>query len=144
MSHTQNREIARRFIQEVCNEGKLDQIEKCVAPDIIWHGMEEIKGVEDFRRSILDDKNSFPDIQFTIVDEFADQSKVAIRWTVKATHEGDFMGLPASDKKFETCGTDIYHFESGKIKEGWTVFDALTPALELGVVEVVQPAQSKK
>ncbi len=36
---------------------------------------------------------------------------------------------------------DMY---TDKIKEAWTMFDALTPALELGIVEKVEPAQSKK
>jgi hypothetical protein len=29
------------------------------------------------------------------------------------------MGLPPIHEEFETYGIDIYHFESGKIKEGW-------------------------
>jgi hypothetical protein len=38
---------------------------------------------------------------------------------------------------------EIFHFESGKIKEAWTIYDALTPALELGIVEIVQPPNAK-
>ncbi len=46
----------------------------------------------------------------------------------------------------EDCQThaDIFHFEGDKIKEVWTMYDALTTALELGIVEKVQPAQSVK
>jgi hypothetical protein len=44
----------------------------------------------------------------------------------------------------KTCRTEIFHFETDKIKEAWSIFDGLTPALELGVVEIVQPEQSKK
>ena len=52
--------------------------------------------------------------------------------------------LPATHEEFETHGADIFHFEGDKIKEVWTMFDALTPALELGIVEKVQPARSMK
>jgi steroid delta-isomerase-like uncharacterized protein len=80
----------------------------------------------------------------TIVEDIAEGNNVAVRWTLKATHEGDFAGFPASHKKFEAHGTDIFHFENNKIKEAWTIFDALAPALKLGVAEIVQPEQSKK
>jgi hypothetical protein len=30
---------------------------------------------------------------------------------------------PASHKKIEIEGTEIFHFEKDKIKEGWTIFN---------------------
>lgn len=47
-------------------------------------------------------------------------------------------------RSYKTHGADIFYFEGDKIKEVWTMFDALTPALELGIVEKVQPARSVK
>ena len=55
------------------------------------------------------------------------------------------MGIPPSHEKFDTYGMEIFHFESGsgKIKEAWTVFDALTPAMKIGLVEAVVPETSE-
>jgi hypothetical protein len=36
---------------------------------------------------------------------------------LKATHEKEFAGLPASHEKFEAHGADIFHFEKDKIEE---------------------------
>ena len=144
MAYEQNKAIARRFIQELFNEGKVDEAKNFVAPDIIYHGLEELRGLEDFKKWIIEDRKTFPDLEVTIVEDMAEGNNVAVRWTLKATHEGDFAGLPASHKKFEAHGADIFHFENNKIKEAWTIFDALAPALRLGVVEMVQPEQSKK
>jgi hypothetical protein len=63
---------------------------------------------------------------------------------LKATHEKEFAGIPVSHEKFETHGADIFHFEKNKIEKASTIFDALTPALHLGIVEIVQPGQSEK
>jgi hypothetical protein len=52
---------------------------------------------------------------------------------LKATHEKEFAGIPVSHEKFETHGADIFHFEK-KIEKASTIFDALTPALHLGIV----------
>ena len=81
------------------------------------------------------------DMEVTIVDDIEEQNKVALRWTLKATQEGELPGLPgpASHEKFETSGVEIFHFENGKIKEAWTIYDGLKPALQIGAVEIVQP-----
>ena len=42
----------------------------------------------------------------TILDEIEEQNRVAIRWNLKTTHEKDFAGMAASQKKIEIEGTD--------------------------------------
>ena len=145
MSDIETKSIARRFIQEIFNEGKLEDAKKFVTSDIIYHGVfEEVKGLENFKKWIAEDRDAFPDMKVTIIDDFGEQNKVAIRWTLKGTHKKEFAGYAATQEEFETHGADIFHFEGDKIKEVWTMFDALTPALELGIVEKVQPARSVK
>jgi hypothetical protein len=34
-------------------------------------------------------------------------------------------------EKFVTQGVEILHFDGGKIKEAWTVFDVMTPARKI-------------
>jgi steroid delta-isomerase-like uncharacterized protein len=143
MSATQNMNYVTRFIENVCNKGELNEIDNLFTKDIVWHGAELVKGLDNFKESIKDTRNTWPDIKFTVQDSLSYDNKVAIRWTVTATQEGEFMGLPASHEKFDTYGMEIFHFESGKIKEVWTVFDALTPALKIGLVEGVQLETSK-
>jgi len=147
MSYGQNKAIARRFIQEIFVEGKLEDAKNFVTHDIIYHAQaEEVRGLEEFKEWIAMDRKALPDMEITILDDIAEQNKVALRWTLKATQEGELPGLPgpASHEKFETSGAEIFHFENGKIKEAWTIYDGLKPALQIGVVEIVQPTGSKK
>ena len=124
MSYTQNKTIARRFVEEIFNARKTELAKNFVTPDIIYHGMgEEVKSLEEFKQWVAEDLSAFPDMKVTILDEFGEQNKIAIRWTLKATHEKDFADFPATHKKFETRGVDIFHFEGDKIKEAWTVCD---------------------
>jgi steroid delta-isomerase-like uncharacterized protein len=124
MSSTQNKTIARRFVEDIINARKIEMTNNFVTPDIIYHGMaEEVRGLEEFKRWVAEDLSAFPDMKVTILDDVEEQNKVAIRWTLKATHEKDFADFPATHKKFETQGADIFHFEGGKIKEAWTVCD---------------------
>jgi steroid delta-isomerase-like uncharacterized protein len=122
MSHTQNKTIARRFVEEIFNARKTEAAKNFVTPDIIYHGMgEEVSGLEEFKRWVAEDLSAFPDMKVTILDGFGEQNKIAIRWTLNATHEKDFADFPATHKKFETQGVDIFYFEGDKIKEAWTI-----------------------
>jgi len=124
MSYTQYKTIARRFVDEIFNARKTELAKNFVTPDIIYHGMgEEVRSLEEFKQWVAEDLSAFPDMKVTILDEFGEQNKIAIRWTLKATHEKDFADFPATHKKFETQGADIFHFEGDKIKEAWTICD---------------------
>ena len=124
MSSTQNKTISQRFIEEVFNARKTEEANNFVTPDVIYHGMgEEVRGLEEFKQWVAEDLSAFPDMKVTILDEFGEQNKIAIRWTLKATHEKDFADFPATHKKFETQGVDIFYFEGDKIKEAWTICD---------------------
>ena len=124
MSQTQYKTIARKFIDEIFNARKIETAKNFVTPDIIYHGIaEEVRGLEDFKKWVGEDLSAFSDMQITILDEIEEQNKVAIRWNLKTTHEKDFGGMAASHKKIEIEGTEIFHFEKDKIKEGWTIFN---------------------
>jgi steroid delta-isomerase-like uncharacterized protein len=124
MSYTQYNTIARRFVEEIFNARKTELAKNFVTPDIIYHGMgEEVRSLEEFKQWVAEDLSAFPDMKVTILDEFGEQNKIAIRWTLKATHEKDFADFPATHKKFETQGVDIFYFEGDKIKEAWTICD---------------------
>jgi len=124
MADTQYKAIARRFVEEIFNARKIEAAKNFVTPDIIYHGIaEEIRGLEDFKKWVGEDLSAFSDMQITILDEIEEQTKVAIRWNLKTTHEKDFAGMAPSHKKIEIEGTEIFHFEKDKIKEGWTIFN---------------------
>ena len=123
MSSTQYKTTARRFVEEIFNQRKTEVAKNFVTPDIVYHGMaEEVKGLEEFKKWVDEDLSAFPDMKVTVVDEFGEENKLAIRWTLIATHEKDFADLPATHKKFQTQGVEILHFEGDKIKEAWTYF----------------------
>ena len=124
MSNTQYKTLARRFVEEIFNERKTEAAKNFVTSDIVYHGMaEEVRSLEDFKKWVAEDLSAFPDMKITVVDEFGEENKLAIKWTLKATHEKDFADFPATHKKFEAQGVEILHFEGDKIKEAWTLTD---------------------
>jgi steroid delta-isomerase-like uncharacterized protein len=138
MSLEETKQLAWKFIDEIFNKGNINDVNRFVTPDFIYHARgEDIEGLEKFKEWFSSDTGVFSDIRITLVDSLAEYGKVATAWIVEGTHEKEYSGIPATHKKFETVGISIFHFEDNKIKELWTVTDALTPALDLGIVKPV-------
>ena len=132
MTQPDNKTVARGFVQTIFNERKIDEAKNFVTPDITYHAMEEVKGLENFKQWIGEDLKAFPDMNITIVDSFGEQDKLAMRWNLKGTFVKELRGTQpsheepnwkdVSHEKFETQGVEIFHFQDGKIKEAWTIF----------------------
>lgn len=138
MSLEETKQLAWMFVDEIFNKGNINEADRFVTPDFIYHARgEDIEGLEKFKEWFSSDTGVFSDIRITLVDSLAEYGKVATAWIVEGTHEKEYSGIPATHKKFETVGISIFHFEDNKIKELWTVTDALTPALDLGIVKPV-------
>jgi predicted ester cyclase len=140
MSFNNKKSIALQFVEEVLNNGNLDKIQNLVSPNIVWHGQyKEVKGLKSFKKWISLERSTFPDMQFSVLDNVTEHDKVAIRWTLQAT----LKKKPGKHTKLQTMGISIFQFKDDKIKEAWIAFDALNLALQIGVVDVV-PSKVQK
>jgi steroid delta-isomerase-like uncharacterized protein len=129
MSSTQYKTIAQKFVEEIFNQRKTEVAKNYVTPDLVYHGVgEEVRSLEAFKKWVDEDLSAFPDMKVTVLDSFGEGNKLAVRWSLKATHDKDFADFPATHKKFEAEGVEILHFEGDKIKEAWTVSDLSTLA----------------
>ena len=77
---------------------------------------------------------AFPDLQRTVDFQFTDDIHVVTRWTATATHQGEFMGIAATGKRFTLTGISIHRIAGGKIVEEWLECDCLSILRQLGVV----------
>ena len=61
-------------------------------------------------------RKGFSDCQWHITDMVADEDKVAVKWDLTGTHDGEFMGIAPTDKKISVCVMNFYYFDkNGKI-----------------------------
>ena len=136
MSSTEHKRIVHEFLDETYNKGNLKNTDRYVTPDFIYHARgEDIEGIEAYNEWISSDRSIFPDIQVTIVDNIEESGKVASAFIVEGLKKRNFVAFRLTNKKFETVGMNIFHFQDNKIKEGWVVVDALTAAIQLGAVK---------
>jgi len=137
-----NKNVSRRVIDEIFNEGKLEVADEIIAAGSIGHDPalpEPTSGPEGLKQLVTGYRAAFPDLSFTIDDQIAEGDRVVTRWTARGTHEGDLWGIAATGKQGTVTGITIDRFQGGKIAEVWTNWDTLGLMQQLGVV----PAMSR-
>ena len=64
---------------------------------------------------------------------------MAVRVTVRGTHEGEFIGRPPTGRRFAVPSVGIFRIIDGRIAEHWGVFDQLAMLGQLGPSEAELP-----
>ncbi len=81
---------------------------------------------------------AFPRYSLEPDDLFAEGDKVLLRFTLRGTHKGDFMGIQPTGRTVAVPGLIVYRIANGKIAEHWIQMDNAALMQQLGVVS--QPA----
>ncbi len=82
-------------------------------------------------------RRAFPDLHVAIEDLIAEGDKVVSRNVVTGTHQGDYLGLPATGRSVTYNEIFILRFVDGKVAETWGVVDVLSQMMQLGLVEPI-------
>jgi steroid delta-isomerase-like uncharacterized protein len=115
-----NANAARRWYKEVWVGGGEQVVHELMDENVV--GLMEgadIHNRDEFlaeRRRLLE---VFPDLAIVADDVISDGSKVVVRWHVTATHKGNGLGFPASNRHVSFRGMTWLEFERGKIVRGW-------------------------
>ena len=140
-----NADIARRFVEEVINKGKMDAASQFVWEDVV----EQVPlpgqgpGLDGLKDVLCSMRAAFPDLDFSIKEQIAEGDKVASRLSGTGTHEGEFLGVSATGKPVRVWGVVIDRLEEGRIKETRIIMDMFGLMLQLGVIPPPQPKSSK-
>jgi steroid delta-isomerase-like uncharacterized protein len=131
----QNKAVVVRFNKEFIEQGKMGVFRDLVADDLVNHsampGMPN--GPESmiaFLHGVL--RKGFPDLKVEILDQVAENDKVSTRKEFKATHLGEFMGIPATGKQVTIKVTDIIKLRNGKYIEHWGLSNLAEVLQQLG------------
>jgi steroid delta-isomerase-like uncharacterized protein len=86
-----------------------------------------------YQQYVVELRNLFPDLDFTLEEQIAEGDKVITRWSAHGTQLGDFMGIPATNKEVNVPGLILYRIADGKIAEHWMIVDVPVLMQQLGV-----------
>jgi steroid delta-isomerase-like uncharacterized protein len=134
MSAEQNKALVRRVFEESINKHNLNVFDELLAPNYVNHNMPTpAPGPEGLKQVVSMFLTAFPDFHVTLEDVIAEGDKVASRGVWRGTHQGNFMGIPATGKSIAVSYSDIWRIENGRAVENWVQMDMLGLMQQLGV-----------
>jgi steroid delta-isomerase-like uncharacterized protein len=139
MSDTdRNKGNLQRLYDEVMNAHDVSLADELITPERPDHDAtfppEFTRDREGFKNLFRMFFGAFPNLRFTSQFIVAEGDKVFAFSTVSGTHQGEFMGMPATGKSFTANNADLCRFtEDGRICEHWGVFDVASMMRQLGV-----------
>ena len=135
MTAQDNAKIVREFADEVITRGNIE-----AAAQYAWEDVVEqvplpgqgpgLDGLKDIIRAM---RSGFPDIVFSIHEQVAQDDKVASRFEWIGTHNGEFLGIPATGRHVRVWGMLIDRLQDGRIKDTRIIMDTLGLMSQLGV-----------
>lgn len=142
-----NRAIARRYYDEIMNQGKLEVIDELMSPDFLFTiptHPDPYHGPEGFKDLVTMLRGAFPDVHLSVEHLLAEGDTVVGHWKGSGTHTGgplhSVMGdLPATGKHFVIDGMSWLRIVDGKIVESLANEDTVGLLMQLGVIPNENP-----
>ena len=136
-------EATMRRLYELISAGDIDGFGEHLADEFVEH--EETPGFEPTKEGVKQMfhmyRAAFPDLRIEAEDVLVDGDKVVARARATGTHQGEFMGMPATGKSVDIQLIDIIRFgEDGLAREHWGILDALGLMQQLGTIPAPAPA----
>ena len=133
----QNKELVRRFMEEVQNEHRYESIDELCQPDqLLDHPEipEPVRGTDILREKVQQMEVALPNMHFTIEDLVAEGDQVAVRFTLRGTQTGPFGPVKASGKSIDQSGMTVYDVRDGKLAAARIREDLLAMLDQMGVI----------
>ena len=113
-----NKELMKKF-ETMINTADEKLAEELVASDAQFYtpaSPEPLYGGKGYLSVVHWMRKGFSDVQWHITDMVADVDKVAVKWDLTATHDGEFMGLAPTNKRISVSVMNFYYFnKDGKV-----------------------------
>lgn len=135
MSVESNKELIRRFYDQVWNKGNTDFAFEVFAENYVRHDLRSgnpASGPAGQKQVADDFRAAFPDLKHETEFLIGENDFVVARWTMRGTNTAQWGNQPATGKFVKMSGVNIFRFENGKVVEIWNHRDDLGMREQLG------------
>ncbi len=111
--------------EELLNKGNLELAQEIFAPTYVFHDAEgDVEGGPDAIKAFVTSlRTAFPDLKVEVEILATEGDRVTWLRTHRGTHQGEYLGVPASGRLITWREMIVTRYEEGKIAEEWGVSD---------------------
>ena len=138
----ENARTIRRIYDELWNERKLEAAEELIAEGGTNYDAGLLPmpfGPKEMKGTVRMVTAAFPDNRHEVEEVIAEGDRVVLRCTLTGTHDGPFMGIPATGRRIEVTEIHIYRLLDGKAVEHRVGRDDLGAMRQLGIIADAVP-----
>ena len=111
MSAEENEALVRRYFEEAWVKRNVAAVDDLMVPNYVEHQIPD--GRLTSRQSLkqlltMYSGKAFPDMKSVLHDILAQGDRMMYRWSVSATHLGDWVGIPPTGNHMRATGITIY------------------------------------
>jgi steroid delta-isomerase-like uncharacterized protein len=132
----------RAFIDRVLTAGEIDATGDYFHADVV----EEVPfpgqapGLHGLRETLIRLRRAFPDMHWRVEEQMAEDTRVLTRFCWSGTHQGEFLGIPPTNRVVRVWGMVIDRFEGEKVTSTRILMDTFSLLQQLGVVPTAPEA----
>jgi steroid delta-isomerase-like uncharacterized protein len=126
-----SRELARAWF-DMCRTGDQEQLTSLVTDDYVLHGPGGTGDRETFADWLRWYPTTFADQRPELEDVIEAADRVVVRYTIRSTYRGGYLGLPARDQSVRETGIIIFRLSGGRVAETWFEGNDLDVVQQLG------------
>jgi steroid delta-isomerase-like uncharacterized protein len=136
LPETENIATLERFVEEVINQGRFEAADDLVQEDFVE--LDPLPGQRQGREGLTEViammRSAFPDIHWVVDETIASGEKVVSRFHWSGTHQGNFLGIPATSRKITVTGVVIDRLHAAKMADSRILMNTFALMQQLGVI----------
>ena len=124
----QNKNLVHRYYREAWNHGNMAVISQIFTANHVLHQIPNFPttlppGSQGIRKLVTAIRAALPDLDLTIEDMVGQWNKVAIRFTLQGSHQGELLGSAPTGQQVTLSGMMIHYITNEKITDTWFSHD---------------------
>lgn len=139
MSIAANKELVRRFYEEVVSTGDLSHVADFVSPDCVEVDGERCveSGLPGMSEHIQGVRSVYSDLRITVDRQIAEGDWVVTQIRASGRHTGTWIGIKPTGNVLHFTGVNVDRVVGGRIVEHGGAANMLEPLLTIGALRVV-------
>jgi len=135
-----NKAVVLRWHSDVFERDDYKVVDEICTPDFVWHNdalqpeLRTLEGTKDLARAMREGFSDYRLPHLEGVETVERDDMVVTFWKFVGTHDGPFLGAPATGKRVEMSGIDAFRLEDGRIAELWQELNMLGWLQQIGLV----------
>ena len=140
MTAPDNKDIIRRYTEQIENTGDVSGIKKFISEEYteFYEGERYPIGIQGAIDHVLGVRRVFPDLKINIENQVAEGEWVVTVYTATGTFTEEWLGMKPTGKLTVFRGVNVDRIRNGKIIEHGGAANLFEPLLKAGVIEKKQ------